>query len=302
MQRFLARDAKYAYSPRHASIGTVERGETFTVECVEGWSSYFRSPTDFTPESHHAAEAVKWAVTGPIGVAGARAGGAVAITLQAVEITTPGVAVYGPYAEGADPLSWWDNETGVEIYPLSDGEIRFDERTTLRARPIVGCLATVPGEGERHAMLQGTYGGNLDCKLLGVGATFVLPSAIDGAGLYLGDCKGLMSDGEIVAPPEVGALITASAVPRDRPAEMRWPRIETATHITTVVSANPLERAAREAFAELLAWITSDYDITRRQCALLMAMVADTGICQVSNTECTAYCTAPLDVLSRYAR
>ena len=33
-----------------------------------------------------------------------------------------------------------------------------------------------------------------------------------------------------------------------------------------------------------------------------MGMVAHAGICQVSNTDFTAYCTIPRDVLAPYAR
>src|SRR3989442_10220458 len=95
MQRFLARDAKFAYSPEHASIGTVEPGERFEVESVEGFFGYFSSPADFTPERYAEAEAHKWAVTGPISVAGATAGDAVAVTIHDIEVATPAVVVYG---------------------------------------------------------------------------------------------------------------------------------------------------------------------------------------------------------------
>src|SRR5213082_623419 len=88
MQRFSASDAKYSYSPDHASIGTVEAGERFEVESVEGFSGYFRSPSDFTPEVYAEAEAHKWAVTGPISVAGAKANGAVAMTIRSRGGTT----------------------------------------------------------------------------------------------------------------------------------------------------------------------------------------------------------------------
>src|SRR4029079_12948402 len=117
MQRFPASEAKYAYSSDHASIGTVQPGERFEVESVEGFSNYFRSPSDFTPERYAEAEAVKWAVTGPISVAGAKAGGAVAVRIHEVEITTPGVVVYGAYTED-DPLEWWDDESACEVYPV----------------------------------------------------------------------------------------------------------------------------------------------------------------------------------------
>src|ERR1041385_179314 len=186
MQRFSASDAKYAYSSDHASIGTVQPGERFEVESVEGFSGYFRSPADFTPEVYAEAEAHKWAVTGPISVAGARANEAVAVTIHAVEVATPGVVVYGGYT-AADPLEWWDDETGCDLYPVDAGLLRFDDRTTLPTRPLIGCLAVVPGDGEAHAKLQGRYGGNLDCREIRAGATVILPVAHDGGGLYFGD-------------------------------------------------------------------------------------------------------------------
>lgn len=301
MQRFPASDAKYAYSPEHASIGTVQPGEVFEVESVEGWSGYFHSPSDFTPERHAEAEAHKWAVTGPISVEGARADGAVAVTVHAVEVVTPGIVVYGAYT-ASEPLEWWDDETACELFPAEDGVLRFDESTTLSTQPLIGCLAVAPAEGEVHAMLQGRYGGNLDCRELRAGATLVLPVEHEGGGLYFGDCKALMGDGEIVAPPEVGALVTASAEPRQRPASLEWPRIETAERLMTLVSGTPLEWSARQAFRELLNWVVEDYELPRPKAALLLAMVADARIAQISNTQYTAYCSMPRRVLRPYAR
>jgi len=301
MQRFAADDIKYAYSPHHAFVGTVQPGETFAVECVEGWSNFFRKPEDLTPESYHAAEAVKWAMVGPIEVAGAEPGGAVAITIHDVEVTTPGVCVYGPY-DDEDPLKWWDTENAVELYDSSGGSVRFDEHLTLPSRPLIGCLAVAPAEGERHAMLQGRYGGNMDCKDLVAGTTLVLPFEHAGAGLYFGDCKSIMGDGEIVGPPEVGALVTATAELRERPASMRWPRLESPGRLTTIVAGTPLEWAARQAFRELLDWLVDDTTLPRHRAALLMGMVAHAGICQVSNTAFTASCTIPREVLAPYLR
>ena len=299
MQRFLARDAKFSYSPDHAAIGTVEPGETFEVESVEGFYNSFAAASDFTPERYAEAEKLKWAVTGPIAVAGARAGDAVAVTIHSVEVTTPGVVVYGSYT-AEEPYEWWDDESACAVYPAEAGSLRFDERTTLPTRPLVGCLAVAPGEGELHAKLQGRFGGNLDCREIRAGATVVLPAAHDGGGLYFGDCKALMGDGEIVGPPEVGALVTASAEVRPRPASMTWPRIETSDSLTTLVSGKPLEWSARQAYRELLEWVVEDYEIARPQAALLLAMVAQAGICQISNTDYTAYCVAPRDVLAPY--
>ena len=131
-----------------------------------------------------------------------------------------------------------------------------------------------PAAGELHAKLQGRYGGNMDCREIRAGATLVIPVETPGAGLYFGDCKALMGDSEIVGPPEVGALVTATAEPRPRPASMGWPRLETADSITALVSGKPLEWSARQAWRELLEWVVEDYAIERAKAALLLAMVA----------------------------
>ena len=81
---------------------------------------------------------------------------------------------------------------------------------------------------------------------------------------------------------------------------MTWPRIETAESITTLVSGRPLEWSARQAYRELLEWVVEDYEIERSQAALLLAMIAHAGICQISNTDYTAYCVAPRDALEPY--
>ena len=66
-----------------------------------------------------------------------------------------------------------------------------------------------PARGRAAREAQGTYGGNLDCREIRAGATGG-PPVESGAGLYF-DRKALMGDGEIVNPPEVRALVTASA-------------------------------------------------------------------------------------------
>jgi amidase len=299
MQRFLTTSAKYSYSRAHDPIGWVQPGEQFSVECIEGWSGYFRKPSDLTPEAYASAEARKWAVTGPICVESAEPGAAVAIKIHDIEIVTPGVVLYGGY-DSDEPLEWWDDETACAIYPVNGGAVHFDDRTSLPAAPLIGCLAVAPEEGTVHAKLQGTYGGNLDSRAIRPGATVTLPVASRGGGLYFGDCKALMGDGEIAAPPEVGAVVSASAEPRDRPKSMFWPRVETDDSLMTIVSGTPLEWAARQAFRELLNWVTEEYDLSRPKAGLLLAMVAHAGICQVSNDAYTASCGMPRAVLAPY--
>ena len=141
------------------------------------------------------------------------------------------------------------------LYPAQDGVLHFDERTTLPDRPLIGCLAVAPAEGRCTRCSRAATAATSTAGDSAPAPPSILPVAHDGAGLYFGDCKALMGDGEIVAPPEVGALVTASAEPRERPPSLEWPRIETRDELTTLVSGTPLEWSARQAFRELLNWV-----------------------------------------------
>jgi acetamidase/formamidase len=189
-------------------------------------------------------------------------------------VVTPGVVVYGAYT--ATTRSHGDDESAVELIRRRTAS---SVSTTDDApdAAVIGCLAVAPAEGgarEAAGPLRREHG----LRELRAGATLILPVAHDGGGLYFGDCKALMGDGEIVGPPEVGALVTASAEPCARPASLEWPRLVTSDTMTTLVSGTPLEWSARQAFRELLNWVTEDFTLPRAQAALLLAMVAQAGI------------------------
>ena len=229
MQRFPASDAKYAYSPEHASIGTVEPGERLRGRVGRGLlrATSARRRTS-RPSRTPQAEAHKWAVVGP--------------DHRRRRESRRRRRGDDPRHRGhdarrrrlrrlqprRDPYEWWDDESGCRR--LSDRGRRRALRRAARAADAAADRLPRGRARQRasvHAKLQGRYGGNLDCRELRAGATIVLPVEHDGAGLYFGDCKALMGDSEIVGPPEVGALVTASAEPVQRPASMEWPRIET---------------------------------------------------------------------------
>ena len=126
-----------------------------------------------------------------------------------------------------------------------------------------------------HAKLQGRYGGNLDCRELRAGATLVLPVAHDGARALLRRLQGAdgrrrdrrAARGRRARHGQRGAPRAARFDCSGRAS--RPPRAS-----STLVSGTPLEWSARQAFRELLNWVTDDYDLPRPKAALLLAMVA----------------------------
>jgi len=292
MQRFPAIDLKNVYSPYHEPHGRVADGETFIVETEDCFDGRFRDPSGYTPENIEWVEENLDVVTGPIFVEGAKSGDVVAVRIDAIEVTTPGTVVIGPF-EDPSPDDWWLDEEYAMSLPVQDGYVRLGDQLRVPVRPVIGCLATAPKQEVVLSRHEDKFGGNQDCNPMTAGSTVVLPVNVDGAFLYFGDCKARMADGEIAAAPEVGTLITVTASVRPRPTSMRWPRIETESELMTVVSDISLADACRQAFREMMLWIEEDKGAERRMIALLMAMVADTAVCQVSNRLHTARCTMP---------
>jgi amidase len=297
VQRFPATDLKNVYSPFHEAHGRIADGETFQVETEDGFGGRFRDPSDYTPQNIEWVEENLDVVTGPIFVEGAKSGDVVALRIDAIEVTTPGTVVIGPFADPS-PDDWWLDEEYAMSLPVQDGYVRLGDRLRIPVRPVIGCLATAPKQEVVLSRHEDKFGGNQDCNPMTAGSTVILPVNVDGAFLYFGDCKARMADGEIAAAPEVGTLITATASVRPRPTSMRWPRIETESDLMTVVSDISLADACRQAFREMMLWIEEDKGAERRMIALLMAMVADTAVCQVSNRLHTARCTMPRGPLS----
>jgi len=298
MQHFNSESLKFTYSPTHSPIGKVVPGELFSVDTQDCFTGKFRDSENFS------AETLAWVldnldgVTGPIEVVGAKPGDVVAITLHEIEITTSGSVALSP-CDDPTPSDWWSQWYGCKSYPIKDGFLYFSDSQRVQVAPLIGCIATSPARETVFSKMQGVYGGNMDCNEMCAGATVILPVALPGAMLYFGDAKAIMGDGEIVQAPEVGTRITASVELRPKPAAMRWPRVETAYALTTVVSDTTLDRAVGRAFDELLSWVEHDCAISRVDAALFLAMVANTGVCQTANTLHTGKCTVQRSALAQ---
>jgi acetamidase/formamidase len=296
MQTFDYAEIKYLYSAEHQPIGRVLAGERFTVLTEDCFTARFRDPANFTPETVAWVDQNLDGVTGPIVVEGARAGQAVEVQIEAVEVTTPGCVVVSR-CESLSPYDWWHEEDHVVNLEIVDGAIELAAGWSVPVRPLIGCLAVAPARETVLSRHEGPYGGNVDCSEITSGATVTLPVEVDGALLYFGDCKASMGDGEITAAPEVGTRIVASASPVARPASMGSPRVRSAARITTIVSGISLADAARAAARQLKLWLEDEWGLTGEQAAIIIGIGADCGIGQVSNLLHTAKCSIDLALL-----
>jgi acetamidase/formamidase len=69
--------------------------------------------------------------------------------------------------------------------------------------------------------------------------------------------------------------------------EMRWPRLETESHIAVLGCARLLEDAFRIAVRELVAWMHADYGMTIEDAVMLLGQVAEARATQIVNPKYT---------------
>jgi amidase len=201
--------------------------------------------------------------------------------------------------QALSPADWWHEEDHVVHLDVDHERIVLGENWTVPVAPLIGCLATAPARETVLSRREGEYLGNVDCREIGAGASVILPVAVPGAGLYFGDCKAAMGDGEVVCAPEIGARIVASVTPIDRPPAMGAPRVLTRDRLMTVVSGISLADACRAAFAELKLWLQDEWRLSSDQAAIVMGIGAHCGVAQVSNPLHTAKCSISRSLLPR---
>ncbi len=226
-------------------LGRVQPGERFVVETERGNR-----------------------VNGPLAVAGIRAGDAIAVHVESIEMVPPYESPNGgPFFEGlGDPV------------PLTylDGRFCYPQGTVLPAKPSVGNVAVLPEpteavlamsrrdlgpSGLRHrgwgwrGLVNDPRGKHChqDCASLSAGAAIHLRAQVDQAGLCLGDVHGYIGQGEMAfAGIEVAARVTLR-VDRSAGWYVDWPLIETEDEIMVFCSdTNLLSGSTDEQYVDVV--------------------------------------------------
>ena len=282
-------------------IGTVEAGERFEVESVEGFSNYFRSAADFSPERYARGRGREVGRDRADRRRGARAGGAVAVTIHDVEVTPPGVVVYGAY-EGEDRRRGGTTSRPVAVYPVEDGAVAFRRAHVAAVRPLIGCLAAMPG-GERaprqaagalrrqHGLPGARRGRDARAARLARRRRALLRrlQGADGRQRDRRPARGAARSSPPARSRGSAPRRCAGRASRPRRPSPRWSRARRSSGARGRHSAS--------------SWSGSSTTTTRAAAggAADGDGRAGAGICQISNTDYTAYCDVPRDALEPYA-
>jgi amidase len=282
-------EVRYTLGPEHPVVAHVAAGTSLRMETELNIGNVLHTIEDAFDETMVKLPFVN-PVTGPVYVEGATPANVLVCRIGEMELIPPGFTALMP---GLGPFVDWirRRDFGVHsrVVDVQDGEVRWDERTRIAVKPMIGTIGTSPLLESISTIDNGPHGGNMDVQEIAPGATLYLPIEVDGALFYLGDCHAVQGDGELcgIGAIEIRTRTTVVLDLASRPEDMSWPRLETDEHIAAIACARPLEDAFRLAVEELVRWMVADYGFTVPDAVMLLGQVAEARCTQLVNPKYT---------------
>jgi acetamidase/formamidase len=225
-------------------------------------------------------------VTGPIFVEGARPGDALVVEILDLEVETWGwtanIPGFGLLADRfADPE--------LRMSRIANGTIELFTGMRLPSLPMIGTIGVAPEEDGSFSVIPPTrWGGNMDIRHVGAGATLYLPVAVDGALLSLGDAHAAQGDGEVCGTAiETNAVATLRlSIERERhlaaPILHTSPSSQRAGAALATTGIGPdLLQAARDATTAMIAEIVRRTSLSNVDAYMLASVAGDLKISEL---------------------
>lgn len=281
----------YAFDKTLEPAMVVPSGTTMRVRTKDCFGNQIQKPEDEL-------DGIDWdhtnPATGPIFVEGAVPGGALMVSIDAIEFDNKSVSCTGEN-EGVcgDRFNAWS----TQVCEIDGDELVWDERLRIPLRPMIGVIGVAPESDPINCGTPGSHGGNMDNTAITAGATLYFPVFADGALFGCGDMHAVMGDGEIsVSGAEAAgwATVTLTAMPELKLVD---PLIENATHFGVIASAETLDAAADRAVHEMLDLICDRTAEDPDKVVMLLSLVGDVQVCQMVDPEKTIRFMVPKYVL-----
>jgi amidase len=238
--------------------------------------------------------------TGPFFIEGAEPGDVLVVRIEKIEpnrATAWSSSLLAPYAADPDFLRYeglkqqveetWNIDKQKRTAWLDSANIR-PNRIEVSLRPMLGCVATAPGDSQAiPTSTPDRFGGNMDYNGMVAGVKLMLPVYELGALLFLGDGHGCQGDGEIVGNALETSMDVEFTVDLIKQKKIQWPRLENDEYIIVLGSASPLLQALQHATTEMQRWLMTDYGCDERGSSLLMGHMLEYDIANIVDPHFT---------------
>lgn len=286
------------FSREHAPVLTVDPGDSVRFETLDCWWSAGPLADDDVrgrPRvDEHYADAGH-ALTGPVEITGATAGGTLAVRLDAIR---PGR--YGTTVAGAGPTPVNDHYGNADDPAVLRWELdpaamtgRTQYGNTVGLRPFMGVLGLPPDEPGQHSTIPPrNCGGNLDCKELVVGSTLYLPVSVAGGLFSVGDGHAAQGDGE-VGGTAIECPMTVQLSFDIADFAVSGPVANTAVGWITMGLGDTLDEATFAALEAMFDLLERLYGVPRSDAIALASVVVDVRVTQIVNRTVGVHAVLP---------
>ena len=234
--------------------------------------------------------------TGPIFIENAEPGDMLKIFIESIDIHSRGSSLIMPN-EGV--LGDKIDRSRVKLMDIKEEYALFND-IKIPIDPMIGVIGVAPAknDGDWRTDTPWKHGGNMDTTDIKEGNTLYLPVNQKGALLALGDCHGVMADGEICFTGlEIPADVTLKIeVIKDK--KINWPIIENKDSIMIIASGDTIDDAIYNGSEQAVEFLmkTLGYDI--EDAYILASLIVDIKISQVVNPTKTIRASIPKNIVS----
>lgn len=226
-------------------------------------------------------------MTGPIAVEGALPGDELVVEILAMELAQDWGWNCLASGKGALPELFPDARCIHIGIDRARGVVTLPWGLQLKAAPFFGIIAVAPPSemGAVTSIIPRAFGGNIDNKHLGAGATLHLPVFNPGGLLSVGDGHALQGDGEVCLTAVETALAGTLRVTLKKNTGIARPWAETATHVITMAFDPDLDIAAQSALTEMIRLIEAQAGLSTADAYALCSIAADVHVTQLVNVH-----------------
>lgn len=267
----------YTMGPYSDPVLEVEPGDRVEVETRDAFEGKITKETD--KPSQILEMPFLNPQNGPIMVAGAEKGDALAVYIESMKPrgdnprgTCCMIQEFGGLTSTYYTATL--NEPLPEVVrkiDLDENWVYWSDRVTLPYKPHIGTLSCSPQIDSINSLTPDNHGGNMDLPDMGPGSITYLPVRTPGGRLFIGDAHACQGDGEVCGVAVEYPTVTTIKVDLIKGWTIEWPRLETEDFIMAIGSARPLEDAARIAYRELVRWMVAEYGFSKWDAYMMLS-------------------------------
>lgn len=230
-------------------------------------------------------------VTGPVYVEDAEPGDILEVYVKDIEVSAPyGVSSAYPggalpatdFPEGDSQIVPFDDERETALFTESVG-VSLEQDIEFPLDPFMGIMAVSqnPSTGPLDTIAPSYFGGNMDNRRLGVGATVYFPVSADGALFWTGDGHAVQGDGEVSLTAIETSLSPTLEFTLHKDVPLDWPVAETDDYYIPMGFSEDLDDAMIHAIREAISILVYQEGLDPVDAYRLCSLNVDFNIAQV---------------------